>query len=249
MGIGLRGSLFSSDEMIVDPREAISKISLWLAEKYNVQFLWGKVVTGIACPRIFCGDEVFEGDMIWVCNGADFETLYPGIFSSLPLTKCKLQMMRFAPQPANWRIGPALCGALSLAHYQSFSAAPSLGALKQRFELELAEYMRLGIHVMVAQNEYGELTVGDSHEYGMSPDPFDRHEINRLITGYLETFAVFRDNEIVETWNGVYAKLKDGGTEIVNSPEPGVTIVNGLGGAGMTLSLGLCEEVVGRLCP
>jgi glycine/D-amino acid oxidase-like deaminating enzyme len=70
-----------------------------------------------------------------------------------------------------------------------------------------------------------------------------------LITGYLETFAVFRDNEIAETWNGVYAKLKDGGTEIVNSPEPGVTIVNGLGGAGMTLSLGLCEEVVGRLCP
>lgn len=244
---GLKGSLFSTDEMIVDPREAIQTISSWLAEKYDMRFLYGKSVTAIAQPKVFCGDEAFDADMIWVCSGADLETLYPHVFLSLPLTKCKLQMMRFAPPKKNWRIGPALCGALSLAHYKSFSVAPSLDALKRRFEMEFPEYMRLGIHVMVAQNGSGELTVGDSHEYGMSPDPFDRHYVNRLITDYLATFAAFRHNQITETWNGVYAKLTDGSSEIVMSPEPGVTIINGLGGAGMTLSFGLCEEVVSRL--
>lgn len=46
------------------------------------------------------------------------------------------------------------------------------------------------------------------------------------------------------TWNGVYPKLKNGATEIVVSPMEGVTIVNGIGGAGMTLSFGLAEQLV-----
>ncbi len=36
-----------------------------------------------------------KGDVIFICSGADFETLYPEAFAGYPLTKCKLQMMRF----------------------------------------------------------------------------------------------------------------------------------------------------------
>ncbi|HUP11482.1 MAG TPA: hypothetical protein VM187_04705 [Niastella sp.] len=55
-----------------------------------------------------------------------------------------------------------------------------------------------------------ELTVGDSHEYGLSPDPFDKASINKLILDYLKTFANFKGNTVTATWNGVYSKLTNG---------------------------------------
>jgi glycine/D-amino acid oxidase-like deaminating enzyme len=162
----------------------------------------------------------------------------------MDITKCKLQMMRLMPPVNGERIGPALCGALSLVHYRSFAAAASLEGLKKRFEAEYPEYLKWGIHVMAAQNGAGEITVGDSHEYGLTPDPFDRKYINDLVLAYLCTFANFSGNHIAETWNGVYPKLTNGHANLVLHPEEGVTIINGLGGAGMTLSFGVCEEVV-----
>jgi FAD dependent oxidoreductase TIGR03364 len=242
----LYGSLFSEDEIIIDPREAIAKIPAWLSEKYGVCFIWGKTITDICYPDLYAGDEEFSADEIYVCSGADFETLYPAIYSDQAITKCKLQMMRLAAQPDNWRLGPALCGGLSLIHYKSFASASSLQILKERVEEENPDYIKWGIHVMVAQNQAGELTVGDSHEYGLTHDPFDKHFINKLILDYLKGFARFKDESMIETWNGIYPKLTDGKTELILEPGPGVTIINGLGGAGMTLSFGLCEQILAK---
>ena len=49
---------------------------------------------------------------------------------------------------------------------------------------------------------------------------------------------------IVQTWYGIYPKLTNGETELILSPQKNIFIVNGLGGAGMTLSFGLAEEIV-----
>lgn len=243
---GLMGALWSPDEMIVDPRKAIEALPSWLQEKYGVEFIWGKVVTDIAYPAVYSGTQEWEADRIFVCSGADFETLYPQLFAAAPLTKCKLQMMRMGAQPAHERIGPSLCGALSLAHYKGFAVAPSLQQLKLRFEKDYTAYLQWGIHVMVSQNQAGELTVGDSHEYGLTHDPFDKQFINRLILDYLQQFARFRNETIIETWNGVYPKLTNGEPHLILEPEEGVTVINGLGGAGMTLSFGLCEQLISK---
>lgn len=128
-------------------------------------------------------------------------------------------MMRMAAQPNNWRIGPALCGGLSLIHYNSFKAAPSLPELKAKYEAEMSDYLEWGIHVMVSQNGAGELTVGDSHEYGTTLEPFDKAFINEFILDYLKRFAQFKDSRVIETWNGIYPKLTNGDTELFFSPE------------------------------
>lgn len=241
----LMGGLYSADELIVDPREAIAALPGYLNSKYGVEFYWNKCVSYISGNSIYIGnEEEYEADLVFVCSGADFETLYPEAFAGIAITKCKLQMMRLESQPGNWRIGPALCGGLSLIHYKSFKQANSLAALQSRYEQEMSEYLDWGIHVMVSQNGKGELTIGDSHEYGINLDPFDKESINKLILDYLKQFASFRNWNLLESWNGVYAKLTDGATEIFLSPEPGVYILNGLGGAGMTLGFGLAEEVV-----
>jgi D-hydroxyproline dehydrogenase subunit beta len=176
-----------------------------------------------------------------VCSGADFETLYPAIFAESGITKVKLQMMRTAPQFNHWKLGPSLCAGLTLTHYGAFADCRSLPALKTRIATETPHFPQWGIHVMMSQNASGELIIGDSHEYGLNPQPFDQDEINQLILNYLKTFANPPSLAIAATWHGVYAKLP-GKTEFVARPQPGVTIVNALSGAGMTLSFGLAEE-------
>ena len=68
-----------------------------------------------------------------------------------------------------------------------------------------------------------------------------------MILDYLASFAQFKDWSVGSRWMGIYPKMTNGATEIVESPEPGVSIINGLGGAGMTLSFGLTEEVLENL--
>lgn len=241
----LFGGLYSADELIVDPREAIAALPAYLEEKYAVEFFRNRCVSYISDNTVYIGNEEdYEAEFIFICSGADFETLYPEDFAAYPLTKCKLQMMRIAAQSNEWRIGPALCGGLSLTHYNSFKVAPSLPGLKAFYTEEMSAYQDWGIHVMVSQNAAGELTIGDSHEYGNTHDPFDKAFINRLILDYLKKFAAFKDWDIIQTWNGIYPKLTNGDTELFFSPEAGVYVLNGLGGAGMTLSFGLADEVI-----
>jgi FAD dependent oxidoreductase TIGR03364 len=242
---GLKGALWSGDEMIIESRVAVGQVAAYLTEKYNVQFRWKTAISRIEHPAVYSGHKQWGADEIFLCSGIDFETLYPEQFASVNIVQCKLQMMRLVAQPENWRIGPSLCGGLSMVHYPGFRVAQSLPALRKRYEEQYAEYLEWGIHVMVSQNGAGELTIGDSHEYGKTHDPFEKTFINKLITDYLHTFANFKDWQLLQSWHGLYPKMMDGSTELILQPENGVTIINGLGGNGMTLSFGLCEQYIG----
>jgi FAD dependent oxidoreductase TIGR03364 len=241
---GLKGAMWSSSEMTVNPRQASAAIARHLEEKMNVIIRFGTAVNGISMPYIETKDEKWKVDEVFVCSGADFETLYPAEFAAAPLKKCKLQMMRTIPQPGNWQLGPALCAGLTLAHYAAFDSCAALVPLKERFAQEMPEYVKWGIHLLISQNGAGELSIGDSHEYGPDFEPFDKAFINDLILKYMHTFLQAPTYTIQEQWHGIYPKLTNGETDLVFSPEKNVTIVNGMGGAGMTLSFGLAQEII-----
>ncbi len=238
---GLLGGLWSPNELSLDPREALGRLPHWLAKEYGVELRFGTGLSYFEMPHIETATEQWRVDRVYVCGGADFETLFPAVFAASGITRCKLQMMRTVPQPAGWRFGPTLGAGLTIARYETFVRCSSLTALKQRLACELPEYVREGIHVLLSQNAAGEVLIGDSHEYGLTIDPFDEEAINQRILSYLATFAQVPSLEIAERWHGVYPRL-EGQIEFVAQPEPGVTIVCDTTDLGMTLSFGLAEE-------
>ena len=244
IGEGLRGALYCEDELLLDPREAIRALPGYLEERHGVTFRFGTAANQVESGVVHAGRERLAAGRIFICGGADFEWLYPEAFAAAPITRCKLQMMRLAPPTADFRLGPALASGLSLVHYAGFAMVPQVAEVRARLEREEADLLRLGIHLLVMQNGRGEIAVGDSHAYAHTHEPFDEHLTNQKILGYMRQLLQLPRDSITETWHGVYAKLTDGRTELILHPAPGVTIVNGLGGLGMTLSFGLAEELV-----
>ncbi|MGA3040528.1 MAG: TIGR03364 family FAD-dependent oxidoreductase [Bryobacteraceae bacterium] len=231
---GLLGAIWSPTEITVDPRVALAQLPHYLAERFGVQFHWSTAVHAV--------DLSAFGAAI-VCTGHDFETLYPELFATSGVTRCKLQMMRTHPQPEGWQLGPALAAGLTLRFYESFQVCRTLPALKERIAAETPEYDRWGIHVLVSQTAGRELTIGDSHEYGAAVDPFDRAEIDDLILRYARGFLQAPAPEIAQHWHGVYAKHPHQ-PFVSLSPAPNVRVVTATGGSGMTLSFGLAEETM-----
>ncbi len=199
------------------------------------------MVRAIDPPRVETPHETWEVEQAVVAGGDDFATLYPEVLAASGLFRVKLQMMRTAPQPDGWRMGPALAAGLTLRFYPSFRMCSALAALEARIAAELPEYERFYIHVMASQTPAGEVTIGDSHVYGEEVTIFDQPRIDELILRYLEGFLTLPAPGIVERWHGVYAKHAEL-PWFVATPGPGVRIGTGLGGAGMTLSCGLAAK-------
>lgn len=128
-------------------------------------------------------------------------------------------MMRTAVQPDHWNIEASLCAGLTLVHYKAFAEMDALVALRKLYEQELPDQMRYGIHVLISQNGLGEITIGDTHEYGLHLEPFDNTEMNDRVIEYLRSFAQFADMRIAQSWHGIYPKTTDGSTAFVARPQ------------------------------
>jgi FAD dependent oxidoreductase TIGR03364 len=240
---GLLGALYSETELTVDPRVTLATLPGVLRDRFGADVRFGTVVTAIDLPTIRAGGETWLADAAIVCSGEDFETLYPDVFASSGLTRVKLQMLRTEPQPAGWRLGPALAAGLTLRFYPTFGVCRTLPALRARIAEETPEYDRWGIHGLVSQTSTGELTLGDSHEYGAQVDIFNREEIDDLMLGYIRGFLKAPTLRVNQRWYGVYAKHPEQPYLVLN-PAPGVRIVTSPGGSGMTLSFGIAEETL-----
>jgi FAD dependent oxidoreductase TIGR03364 len=238
---GLAGGLWSGTELTVDPRQVIQSLPSFLAAEYNVRFVFGSAVTAIEPPVLHTGDGQRQAETVIVCSGDDFETLYPQHYAASGLTRCKLQMMRTAPQRNGWQLGPSLAAGLTLRFYPAFQVCSTLPSLSRRIAQETPEYDRWGIHALVSQTADGALTLGDSHEYSLAVDIFNKEEIDEIILRYTRQFLRAPDLTVAERWYGVYAKHPEKPL-VVMQPEDGVRIVASPGGSGMTLSFGVAEQ-------
>lgn len=243
---GLRGGLWSSTECCVDPTSAIRAIPSWLASNYGVDVRYntsvvhvepGQIVTGCGAKHAF--------DRIIICSGDDMATLLPEVYREQPIRRCKLHMMRTIAQPGDWRIGPHLASGLTLRHYPNFQYCSTLPALAERVASETPELDRFGIHVMASQNHLGQVVLGDSHQYDDDVEPFDESLVDHLIERELRKILSLPSWDMQARWHGIYAKYT-GDIAFEREPQPGLHVCTGLGGNGMTLSLGIAERAWNR---
>lgn len=240
---GLLGAMWSPTEVCVDAREAIAKMPGFLSEAHGVTLRFGTTVQSINLPDVVTTTgERWSVARAVVCSGTDFQTLYPETLAQSGIRRCKLQMMRTAPQPGGHRVGPMLAGGLTLTHYTAFASCAALPALKKRIADEMPEYVSNGIHVMTSQNALNEIVIGDSHEYEQDIEIFDKARIDQLILDYLGTMVCLPEPRIAQHWNGIYGKHPNKPI-YMGEPAPNVRVVAGTGGAGMTLSFAYADEM------
>jgi len=236
------GGMYCDTELGVDPREAIGSIARMLVERHGVSVSFDSPVISISPGRVtLAGGAVVEAcERVVVCSGADTKMHYPGVLDQASVVPCKLQMLATAAQPEGCDFGPMVYSGSSLAHYGAYADCPSLPAMKERMERDAPELGAYGIHFMAAQHCGGDVILGDSHEYGEGYGPDLCDTIEQILIKGLRNLLALPDWSIVRRWQGVYLKSRSG-PYLLREPEPGVTVFNALGGAGMTLSFGVAD--------
>lgn len=240
---GLRGALFSPHEANVDPGVAVALMHAWLREQDCDVRLGCPIVhveTGMA--RLANGANVLA-DRTVICAGDDFASLLPEAFAASGMRRCRLQMLALGPQPAGFTLGPMLAAGLTQLHYEGFADCPSLPRVRERLTRECQPLLERGIHVMVSQGDDGRLIVGDSHDYEQPFAPGLDEATEQLIRDYLATYLRPPVANVMRRWSGTYAKCS-GASVYRAAPLPGVEVVTGVGGSGMTRSLALGEQTV-----
>lgn len=241
---GLRGGLHSSTECGVDPPQCIAALTEALVNRLRVEFVPATPIVKLEPPWVFASDgRNWRSNRIVVATGADIQLLYPARYHQAGLRLCKLHMLSTRAQPSGFRVGPHLASGLTLRHYATFANCQSLARVKQRVDLEEPALDRLGIHVMMSQPADGRVIVGDSHQYDDDISVFNEVEIDELILQQLSRVFELPDWTIERRWVGYYLKHPKS-AYFLDAPDPHVRLLTGLGGNGMTLSMGVGQRLI-----
>lgn len=243
----VKGAIYFPEEVSVEANQLIYKLLGFLKEQKNVNVKYNSLV--ISCEERYdevvvrtASDEQFFASKILVCSGYNFNILFPKIFQTSGLIVSKLQMLQTIPMSNVLLAGNILTG-LSIRRYESFETLPSYKNITT--PEHYAELKKWGIHILFKQAIDGSIIIGDSHEYapvGKTDElGFDTKElIDELILKEAQRIVHFPVRKIARKWAGFYAQHPDEIFEYQVSDN--IHICTGIGGKGMTSSLGFAED-------
>lgn len=233
--------LHSPHECRVESRDAIPRLSQWLAQSLDVDFFWNTAVLDVDLPQIITSRGRLRAENCVVCPGNDLNALFPEVLAQAGIRQCTLQMMRVAPGEA-FQLPGAVMSDLSLIRYEGYADLPEAQALKERLQAEQAKYLAQGIHLIVVQSADGSLVVGDSHVYGDAEEPFASAQIEDLIMNEFHQMMNLPKAKVTERWTGSYASAQD----VVFKAKPcsGVAIGVVTGGTGASTSFAFARELL-----
>ena len=120
----------------------------------------------------------------------------------------------------------------------------SWGDIKQR-EPEDSFWKQWGIHILLKQEQDGSIILGDSHEYADGKDKLDfnlRQSVNDYLVCEGQRIFQLPSWNVESAWYGVYSQSKDASGIFNKTVDERIHIVTGIGGKGMTSSLGYAKQ-------
>ena len=239
-----RAALHSLDDQQLYSREALPALIDWLRRELKVEFHFSTLVRDIEPGLLRTTAGTFQAGQILVCSGHDYQTLLAEQLAALKPQVCRLQMLRARPE-RDLGLGHALLTGLSCVHYGAFADLPQAQAIHEQIRRETPALEHHGIHLLISPTPYGELIIGDSHDYGSDAAPFNAEAVDRLLLDLAEDTLGMRV-EVVERWQGVYGARGPAPFSVLQV-EAGISAVLMHTGVGMSVGPALGERTIAGL--
>ena len=242
------GGLLCRADAIVEPRQVLPALRAHLAGE-GYEWLPGREVTEIAPNAVRDHTGAWHRcDLVVLCPGAAHAGVagrYLARGGVSAVRRVRLQMMQTAPLAE--RITTALADGDSLRYYPAYDL-PGRGQLPP----QAAAAERARAQLLLVQRADGGLTIGDTHEYA-EPFAFDLDEdAYDHLRARAEALLGAPIPPVRRRWAGVYSEVTPETPEYPAvaghalyhraEVEPGVILVTGPGGRGMTCSPAIAEE-------
>jgi FAD dependent oxidoreductase TIGR03364 len=240
---GFTGALWCRRDAVVEPRLVLTALRehLLAGAGRDGGYAWlpGREAAEIApnAVRDHTG-EWHRGDLVVLCTGA----AHTGVagrhlagYQQPPVRRVRLQMMQTAPFAG--RLTTSVADGDSLRYYPAFDL-PGRHGLPPQDPAAAAAAAQL----LLVQRLDGSLTIGDTHEYA-EPFGFDVHEdAYDHLRGQAERLLGSPLPRTERRWAGVYSQAAGPGLYHRSAAAPGVVLVTGPGGRGMTCAPAIAEE-------
>lgn len=234
------GGAFIEPDLQTNPRDAIGAIVAHLVA-LGVEFRFRTAVTAVAASGVETTRGAIAAGAVVVATGHDVDQLLPELAERTGVIRCALDMMRVAAPLPHALDAPLLTG-WSLVRYGRFDASPAAARLRARLHGERPDLAALDLNQMYTQLPDGSLIIGDSHERGIQPRPFQPEAAFDVFLDEMRGLFDVDGIQVLERWQGVYAS---GPSEfLIEEPEPGLHVIAATTGIGMTTGLGLAEHTL-----
>ena len=224
------GGLLCERDAAVEPRLTLGALRGHLEQSGAYRFLPGTEAREVLAHQVVDQHGVsHKGDLVVCCPGARPSGAIADALRDAPLRRVRLQM--FETEPFDGALSTAVADGDSLRYYPAF--APSRTALGEQDELAAAWRAQL----LMVHRLGGHLTIGDTHAYE-EPFSFDLADApSRHLLGVASSLLGTELPPVERRWAGVYCECTEPGALYYRVEiEPGVFVVSGPGGRGMTMS-------------
>ncbi|MFC9125547.1 TIGR03364 family FAD-dependent oxidoreductase [Streptomyces sp. NPDC057099] len=243
VGLGVLGGAWLPLDIRVDPRQAAHAIADWLALQ-GVRFHWATTAHTIEPDLVGTSRGRIRAGRTVMAVGHDVDRHFPELAEQAGVRRCALHMLRVA-DPHGRAIDPAVLSGFSLLRYDGFGVCPTRAKVRDRLGADHPELIDIGLNLMFTQRPDGDLTIGDTHTYATTLDPFNAEALDQHVLKETARLLGAERLTVRERWRGVYAAADR--PFLIASPMPGVRVVSVTAGIGMTTALGLAPEVLDDL--